>query len=91
MDIRYDKIFCKQYRKANKNIRSAFVERLRLFQTDSFHPFLHNHELTGAYRGYRSINVTGDWRALYMESRFATGVVIVEFKLFGTHSQLYKK
>ncbi len=72
------------------NTRSAFAERSQLFQTDPFHPFLHNHALKGMYKGYRSINVTGDWRALYMESRSASGEVIIEFKLFGTHSQLYK-
>ncbi len=91
MDIRYDRVFRKQYRKANKNACLAFSERLQLFQADPFHPFLHNHALIGMYKGYRSINVTGDWRALYMESRSATGAIIVEFKLFGTHSQLYKK
>ena len=90
MDIRYDKVFRKQYRKASKNIHSAFSERLELFQADPFHPFLHNHALTGSYKGFRSINITGDWRALYMENRFVTGEIIIEFKLFGTHSQLYR-
>lgn len=90
MDIRYGKVFRKQYQKANKSIRSAFFERVQLFQTDPFHPFLHNHTLTGQYKGYRSINITGDWRALYLESRSVTGEIIVEFKLFGTHSQLYR-
>lgn len=90
MDIRYDRVFLKQFHKANRNIRSAFVDRLKLFQIDSFHPFLHNHALTGLYKGYRSINVTGDWRALYVESRSVSGEVIIEFKLFGTHSQLYR-
>lgn len=90
MDVRYDKVFRKQYRKANKNIRSAFAARLLLFHSNSFHPFLHNHALTGSYKGYRSINITGDWRALYKEVQFDDDKVIVEFHLLGTHSQLYK-
>lgn len=90
MDIRYDKKFQKQYGRADIRIRSAFKVRLRLFCENPHHPLLHNHLLTGEYQGYRSINVTGDWRALFIESRSGTGEVVIEFKLFGTHSQLYR-
>lgn len=52
---------------------------------DPFHPQLSNHGLHGEYAGVRSINIGGDWRALYrcMEP----GVAI--FFAVDTHSQLY--
>jgi len=90
MDIRIKRTFAKQYEKAPKNIRWAFDQRIVIFRQDPFHPFLHNHALTGVYKGYRSINITGDWRALYKEVLLDDNKVIIEFHLLGTHSQLYK-
>lgn len=40
-------------------------ERIILFVTDPFHPILNNHPPTGKWTGYRSINITGDYRAVY--------------------------
>lgn len=85
MPTNFAKTFSKQYGKAGRKIRSAFDERLELFLLDPFHPLLNNHALTGKYKGMRSINVTGDWRAIYSENKEA-----VIFELLGTHSQLYK-
>lgn len=34
---------------------------------DQYSPLLNNHSLTGKWRGYRSINITGDWRAIFVE------------------------
>jgi len=42
--------------------------------------------LVGELRGYRSINITGDWRAIFME---IDGGKIIYFVAIGTHSQLY--
>lgn len=39
---------------------------------------------------YRSIDVTGDWRALYREFK-EENPPIAFFDGLGTHSQLYKK
>ncbi|MBI3955810.1 HAD-IA family hydrolase [Candidatus Gottesmanbacteria bacterium] len=78
MDVRYDRNFRKQYEKADKKIRSAFTDRLRLFRENRRHPLLHNHLLTGEYQGYRSINVTGDWRALFIEKQSVEGEVMGE-------------
>ena len=47
---------------------------------------LHNHPLTGGYEGFRSINVTGDYRAIYVMD----GDVAV-FIAIGTHSELFGK
>lgn len=85
MEIKFSPRFRKQYCRADKKIKSAFQNRLKLFKENSYHPLLNNHALTGNYKGFRSINITGDWRAIYSEY----GNTIV-FEILGTHSQLYK-
>ena len=90
MEIRYSPKFRKYYKNADTKIKTAFNNRIQLFEVDPHNLLLHNHSLMGRYRGYRSINVTGDWRAIYLEKKTSDGRVLVEFRLFGTHSQLYK-
>jgi len=82
----YYKQFVRQIKKAPKNIRSQVVERIELFVSDPFSPILNNHALTGEYKNYRSINITGDWRAIYQVLDSNT-VIFIDL---GTHSQLYK-
>ena len=89
MLIRFAKKFVKQYDKAGIKIQSAFDNKLKLFSQNQFHPQLNNHSLTGKLTGYRSINITGDWRALYSSSQNEDGVIVVTFETLGTHSQLY--
>ena len=67
MEIEFSDSFRKQYRKANKKIKTVFYQRLKLFRQDPYHPLLRNHPLAGKYREYRSINITGDWRAIYSQ------------------------
>lgn len=90
MEILYGDKFQKQYNKAPKPVRVAFRKRISLFEKDVFHILLHNHQLTGKYSGHRSINITGDWRAVYRESIDTLGNAAYHFIVFGTHSQLYK-
>lgn len=90
MDIRYARAFRKQYDQADFKIRFAFKKRLQVFLGDPQSPFLHNHKLVGRYQGFRSINITGDWRAIFEEIHSADGNMIVIFHALGTHSQLYK-
>jgi len=87
MQIGYSEKFLKQQMKAPENIRQALKARLRVFSQDKFNIVLNNHQLKGDMRELRSINITGDWRALFEELH--NGDVI--FKTIGTHSQLYKK
>lgn len=82
--IDYHKNFLKQYKKAPISIQERITARLEIFKKDPFDPRLNNHTLTGNYRGYRSINITGDWRAIYTENQEETIFVTI-----GTHSQLY--
>ncbi len=53
---------------------------------NEYHPMLNNHKLVGKYTGSRSINVTGDYRAIY-EKRDSDSIY---WAAIGTHSQLYE-
>lgn len=90
MRVRFSRKFAKQHEKAEKKIKTAFNERLELFLKNPFHPRLNNHQLTGKLKSCRSINITGDWRAIYSEIKNSSGDAVVIFKMLGTHSQLYK-
>lgn len=88
--VDYTRRFDKQLRRASLPIQRAFYTRYNLFLDDPFHPLLHNHQRTGSYEGCRSINITGDWRAVYREITDSVGNIIVIFVEAGTHSQLYR-
>ena len=84
-EIRFTEKFRKQYNKVGAKIQRSVDERLRLFMSNSDNPLLRNHPLIGKLKGRYSINVNGDWRAIY--SVDSQGVAI--FELLGKHSQLY--
>lgn len=67
---------------------TALADTLEFFAVDPNHPGLHNHALSGKYAGYRSINVTDDWRAIFREERSGEATV-VKFSQIGTHKELY--
>lgn len=87
--IDYTNKFLKQLKKAPVKIRAAFRKRLETFISNPQDKILRNHVLKGTMYGYRSINVTGDWRALYSEQQ-QNGKEIIVFEMLGTHSQLYQ-
>jgi len=85
MVIKTTKAFDKQYSKLNFKVKLSFKRRISLFKTNPFEVTLRNHALKGKYLGYRSIDITGDVRALYITQ----GDTIIIFGFIGTHSQLY--
>ncbi|MSU55721.1 MAG: type II toxin-antitoxin system mRNA interferase toxin, RelE/StbE family [Candidatus Taylorbacteria bacterium] len=85
MRIDFHRTFKKQYKRAPAKIREQFNERLQLFEDNPFHPLLVNHALGGDRLGKWSINITGNWRALY-EFQNAETIIFAEI---GTHPQLY--
>ncbi len=87
MNVRFHRRFSKSYKRAPTKLRESLKVRLVLFCENPFHPLLNNHALHGALSGYRSINVTGNVRAIYKTVAEDT----VEFVLLGTHSSLYGK
>lgn len=88
MRIQFHKNFKKQYEKLKENERKKAKERLALFSKDEFNLLLNNHPLKGYYKGYRSINIAGDLRAIY--KRATKNARIVIFVAIDTHSNLYK-
>ena len=87
MQYVFKKRFDKKYERLPEKIRTALDERLRLFADDPFNSLLNNHSLSGPYANHRSINVTGDYRAVF---RHITDN-LVEFVIVDTHTNLYKK
>lgn len=84
MNISSNKDFEKDYKKLPDKVQKRFKERILLFREDPFDPILNNHALKGKYSGYRSINVTGDLRAIF---KIAGKDVI--FAALDSHSNLY--
>ncbi len=85
MIVLYTKKFLKQYQKLSQEIQDKVDSRIGVFIEDQQNPLLHNHRLHGSFAHYRSINITGDYRALYYLKDSET----VEFTDVGTHSELY--
>ncbi len=86
MKILFHKKFDKDFEKISLKIKNQFFERLGLFEQGPFDAILNNHAVDSVYPGWRSINVTGDYRALFDPKEQD----IVLFMRIGTHSQLYK-
>jgi addiction module RelE/StbE family toxin len=84
MTISYSKNFLKQAKLLGPAQRKKLLERIETFSKNPIHPTLRNHQLKGKYKEYRSIDVIGDVRALYLQR--ANEAI---FDAVGTHSQLY--
>lgn len=84
MILTYHRDFKKNYQKLSKKIQEKFDKRILLFQEEEFNPILNNHSLAGKYLGYRSINISGDLRALYRKEGDIAIFVVID-----SHSNLY--
>lgn len=84
MKIDYHKDFIKSYKKLPKKTQNKFKERQLLFEKEEFDPLLNNHALKGKWWGYRSINVTGDIRAIFKRDTESVLFVAID-----KHSNLY--
>jgi len=85
MQIILHKSFLKMYAKQSLKIQQKFKESRNLFIEDKFNVKLNNHALKGKWLGHRSINITGNYRAIFRED-----ADVITFVAIGTHSQLYK-
>jgi addiction module RelE/StbE family toxin len=88
-DIEFSTLFTKQRSAAPLEIKEAFRETLALYLYDPHHAALRNHALQGKFAGYRSIDVTDDWRAVFREEQAGERNVI-KFYQIGTHTDLYE-
>ncbi len=84
MEAKLHKNFQKKFDKIPPKIQEYFYERLDLFLQDKFNKTLSNHSVDKAYPNCRSINISGDYRAIFKEN----GDVAI-FITIGTHSDLY--
>jgi addiction module RelE/StbE family toxin len=84
MNVSYSKNFIKQTKKLSPEFRQKVLLKINLFSENPLHQELRNHPLKGKYKIYRSIDITGDVRALYLQSESEA-----VFDVIGTHSQLY--
>lgn len=76
--------FDKNFSKLPKKTKEKSVLQFEIFLSDPMDPVLNNHKLHGKWSKYRSINMTGDIRAVYvMEDEVARFIDI------GSHSNLY--
>jgi addiction module RelE/StbE family toxin len=85
MIVHFHKNFEKSYQKLGKEEKEKAKNRLKIFMDDPFCRQLNNHPLKGKYEDYRSINISGDLRAVY---KYISDNECV-FVEIGTHSELY--
>ncbi len=86
MNVVFHKRFEKMAGKLSPKIKGKMVDRITLFSNDPLAYELRNHALNTPYKGSYSIDVTGDYRAIYYLVDGHTAM----FTHIGTHSQLYK-
>lgn len=86
MRILLHRNFEKKFSKLPLKIQEGFKVRRNLFLENPFHPLLNNHPLTGDRKGQWSMNVTGDWRALYAFKDEDT-IIFIDLD---THGNLYR-
>lgn len=84
MEAHLHKNFMKRFDKIPLKIQEQFYERLDLFLENKFNKILNNHSVEETYPNCRSINVSGDYRAIFKEQED-----IAIFITIGTHSDLY--
>ena len=77
--------FDKKFGKLPKALKIKVKERWDIFLVDPHNPLLDNHPLNPPLRGSRSINITGDYRAIF--KHLEKDLVI--FTDIGTHHQLF--
>lgn len=84
MRISLHRSFEKKFARLPKNVKKRFKERRDLFLENPSNPILNNHSVEKRFPGCRSINITGDYRAI-----FKTQETTVIFINIGSHSDFY--
>lgn len=89
MKRRYSPAFIKALKKTDVRIRKSFRQRIVIFAKNPNDLQLNNHELTKKWQGYRSIDITADYRAVYKEETLGEDKVAY-FVILGAHDELYQ-
>jgi addiction module RelE/StbE family toxin len=86
MNVVFHKRFEKMVQKLTPKVKQKMIERINLFTQDPLDKRLRNDPLHTPYKGSYSIDITGDYRAIYELIDDETAL----FTHVGTHSQLYR-
>jgi addiction module RelE/StbE family toxin len=86
MRVVFHRHFDKLAGKLSLKLKAKMIERITIFTKDPLDPVLRNHALNTPYKDSYSIDITGDYRAIYYLVDDETAM----FTHIGTHSQLYK-
>lgn len=84
MEVKFHKNFKKKFKKLPVKIQEQFYERLGMFFENKFDKVLNNHSVEKVFPNCNSINVSGDYRAIFEDQ----GDLVI-FITIGTHSELY--
>lgn len=90
MKVQADPQFQRKIKKLNVRIQKSFKEAIKIFKSDPLHSQLDNHALREEWEGFRSIDITNDYRAIYEEIHEGDETVAY-FVAIGTHQELYKR
>jgi len=85
MKADFHRDFKKELKSLPKKHQEQFFKRLDIFFQTPRHIILNNHKLSGKLKDMRSINVTGDIRAIYEQIDKNT----VLFLTIANHNKLY--
>ncbi len=77
--------FVKQMKKLPTPLRAQVMKRVLLHANEPSNPLLNDHRLNPPWDGYRSINITGDFRLIYKKLNERTYFL----RAVGTHHQLF--
>lgn len=87
MEIRYHRLFLKQFDSLPQKIQKKTIKIVALFQANPLDHRLHNHKLSGALCDKRAIDVDYDLRIIFQEFDQYTIVIMLSI---GTHDQVYR-
>ena len=82
------KDFTALYKTADVRIKKEVDEKLRIFGKNPHELGLRNHLLHEEWEGFRSIDITNDYRAVYEEVQEGEEINAY-FIALGTHDELY--
>ncbi|OGH18947.1 MAG: hypothetical protein A2868_03750 [Candidatus Levybacteria bacterium RIFCSPHIGHO2_01_FULL_40_15b] len=88
MTVYYDPAFLTRLKSINVRILNNFKKKIVLFARDPNNSELNNHKLKKEWIGHRSIDITSDYRAIYIEKQVGEETVAY-FVDIGTHNELY--
>lgn len=86
MQVSFHKHFIKASNKLPSRVQNLLDEKIAHFINHPSEKELRNHKLHGKYKGYRSIDITGDYRAIY----YLLSENEAFFIYVGSHAQLYR-